>query len=63
MNNKKKSHFYISLLLVIALLTGLNYTIIKMAAYIPNITIPKLSLLLALIYVIPSAIHSYKKLS
>lgn len=59
----KKLCFYISLILVVALLTGFNYVAIRMLTYVPNITLPKLSLVLALIYVIPSAIYNRKKLS
>lgn len=58
----KKLCFYISLILVVALLTGFNYVAIRMLTYVPNITLPKLSLVLALIYVIPSAIYNRKKL-
>lgn len=59
----KKICFYIALILVLALVTGLNYAAIRMVSLIPGMTISKLALIQAAFIVIPSAIYSYKKLS
>lgn len=59
----KKLCYFIAFVLVMAIVSGLNYTVLKIAATIPNMTILKLALLQALIVVLPSAIYNYKKLS
>ena len=58
----KKICFYIALILVLALVTGLNYAVIRMVSLIPGMTMSKLALIQAAVIVIPSAIYSYKKL-
>lgn len=59
----KKICYFIAFVLVMAIVSGLNYAVLKIAAIIPNMTILKLALLQALIVVLPSAIYNYRKLS
>lgn len=59
----QKTCFYIAVILVLALVTGLNYTVIRIVSLIPGMTISKLALIQAAVIVIPSAIFNYKKLS
>lgn len=60
--NMKKNTFIISTILVILMLTGFNVLIINILSNIPNMTLTKLSLILAIFYVLPSAICLSKRL-
>ena len=60
--NTKKITFIISTILAVLMLTGFNALIINILSNIPNMTLTKLSLILAIFYVLPSAICLSKRL-